>query len=603
MRISVKWRGRVPVALLTAASLTVAGLAIGGASGVPQLEFLQSGHWVLNSALGKVFHVDGATKQVNAEVAMPDAEQGSLVVQSDSSGYVIGKGKYTEFGKSTLRVEGTTAAPTEAELPVALEGAGGPYLIYRETGRVVRLSGDEPTPPIAIGERLGHPVATPDGTLWLHKIESGQLCHLSAGATAPSCPAAITPGHTGGLTVVGDQPVFVDTTADTMQVVEDNGLGRPKAIGKDMPDTTKIGPGDVTGRVPMVDPAGTLYLVDTADVVGDRPPAQIVTVPLGPGDYAVPEATGSTVAVLDQRGGTLHTYDGTGGKRGSTPVPAERGSPRLTKGEDKRLYVESGEGKHVLVVDIEGKVTPVPVDGTGTSGSRTPEPPPSESTTTPPITTTPPPAVGTQQPPAQQQPTQRRQTPPPPPPIPASPPGAPGGLNATPGNGSVVLAWGAAAANGASVTAYQISWNGGSASVGGGERGFTASGLANGTAYTFTVVAQNSAGSGPPASAAATPRQPMTITVSRGPDYDDGDTCRNPDCAYMHIEMRGFAPNTDYRLVPYSSNPDYSNGGATVRTDAQGNKTTDRFYYGSPGRTVWVVAGGVESNRLYWEDR
>ncbi|NUT47521.1 MAG: fibronectin type III domain-containing protein, partial [Saccharothrix sp.] len=251
MGISAKWRGRAPVALLTAGSLAVVGLAVGGASGVPELEFLQPGHWVLNSALGKVFHVDGSTKRVNAEVAVPDADRGSLVVQSDTSGYVVGRGKYTEFGKSTLRVEGTTAAPTDDELPVALEVAGGPYLVYREAGRVVRL-GDNHTDPIEVDERLGHPVATPDGTVWLHYTDSGRLCRLTATATTPSCPVTVASGHTGGLAVVGDKPVFVDTTADTMSLVEDTGLTRETPIGRDVPEDAEVGPADATGRVPVL---------------------------------------------------------------------------------------------------------------------------------------------------------------------------------------------------------------------------------------------------------------------------------------------------------------------------------------------------------------
>ncbi|MEV1118067.1 fibronectin type III domain-containing protein [Actinosynnema sp. NPDC049800] len=590
---SAKWRGRAPVALLTAASLTVVGLAIGGASGVPELEFLKPGHWVLNSALGKVFHVDGSTKQVNAEVAVPGADRGSLVVQSDTSGYVVGRGKYTEFGKSTLRVEGTTAAPTDDEVPVALEVAGGPYLVYREAGKVVRLGTDH-AEPISTNEPLGNPVATPDGTVWLHYTQSGRLCRLSPGTTAPSCPATVAEGHTGGLSVVADKPVFVDTTSDTMHLAED--MSRMRPLGADVPDDAKIGPGDVAGRVPVLDPRGKLHLVDSADVVGDRPPAETVVVQLEPGDYTAPLTTGTTVAVLDQRNGTLHTYDSTGGKHQKTPVPAERGTPRLTKGDDTRVYVESGEGKHVLIVDPEGKVTPVPVNGTQLSASRGQSP--TETTTQ---TTDQPVGTQPQAPlPTSQQPT-RRQTPPPPPVVPASPPGAPSGLTATAGNGTASLAWGAAPDNGAPVTAYHVSWNGGAQTVGGGTRAFTANGLANGTAYTFTVTAQNSAGRGPGSQASATPFQVPTITISRGADSNDG--CEPPDCSLIHIEMRGFAPNTDYDIIPYSTKWGQFNTGHGTRTDAQGNKTTSRFAFSGVGQEVWVVAGGVTSNRLYWEDR
>jgi predicted RNA-binding protein with TRAM domain len=55
------------------------------------------------------------------------------------------------------------------------------------------------------------------------------------------------------------------------------------------------------------------------------------------------------------------------------------------------------------------------------------------------------------------------------------------------------------------VTSYRISWAGGSTTAAGGRRQAAITGLANGTRYTFTVVAVNDAGTGPGASASATP--------------------------------------------------------------------------------------------------
>ncbi|MCE6996020.1 fibronectin type III domain-containing protein [Saccharothrix sp. S26] len=617
MGISTKWRGRVPVALLTAASLTVAGLAIGGASGVPQLEFLQPGHWVLNSALGKVFHVDGSTKRVNAEVAVPGADPGSLVVQSDTSGYVVGKGKVTEFGKSTLRVEGTTTAPTDDEVPVALQVAGGPYLVYRRAGKVVRLGTDH-TPPISVDEPLGNPVATPDGTVWLHYTRSGRLCRLSPGTTAPSCPATVA-GHTGGLTVVGEKPLFVDTTSDTVHLVEDSGLTRKKPIGTDVPDDAEVGPGDVAGLVPVLDRRGKLHLVDGSDLVGDRPAAETNTVPLEPGDYTGPLSTGSTVAVLDQRSGTLHTYDHTGGKHQKTPVPPERGTPRLSKGDDARVYVDSGEGKHVLVVDPEGKVTPVQVNSVHPPTSRSLLTPPTETTTPPTTTTTnPPPPVGreqptTQEPPPAQQPTRRQQQtvqPPPPPVVPASPPGTPGNLQVAITSQVVdaTVTWTAALDNGAPVTAYHVSWTRddgsrpGSATVpGGGPLSYVIAGIWSGAdvPFTVTVVAENSAGRGTPASARTVPQTPVkSITLSKGPSA--ADKCGRSDCYWMHVVVTGFEPNTRYNAYPKSTDTGYSNPGYGFTTEADGSEVFDQFYYFGTGHTVWVTIDGVESNRLEW---
>ncbi|WP_309114275.1 fibronectin type III domain-containing protein [Saccharothrix sp.] len=578
MKLFTKWTGkwgrRGPVAALTAGCVVVAAVAVGGSADVPALEFLNPGHWVVNTAAGKVYHVDGATKQVDAEVPLPGAKPGSVVVQGDTSGYVVGAGQYTEFGKSTLRVEATTPAPAADEVPVPLETAGGPYLVYRDAAVVVRLGSEHAV--IDVGGELGNPVATEDGTVWLHRVDTGALCKLARGTTVPSCPASAPAGHKGGLTVVGGKPVFVDTTADTMRAVEGNGPERP--LGTDVPEETRVAAADVDGRVSILDPAGTLYLVDSAPVVGDRPAAKNVVVDLEEGQYTGPETTGSTIAVLDHGSGRLVTYDSAGTRRQVTPVPPESGKPRLTKADDERVYVEGGEGKHVLVVDPGGAVTEVPVE-------RKPQP-----TTT---TTTPPPPAPTT---TTEQVTRQN-----PPVIAAGPPGAPSGVTATPGSGSAVVTWGPAADNGAPVTAYHVTWNGGGLTVPGSQRSATVNGLADGTAYTFTVVAENRVGRGPGASAQATPRRVPTITVTRGKDTTT-DSCRAPDCAFIHIEMRGFAPNTSYEIIPYASEWGRVNPGVTLTTDAEGTQIVDdRFPFSGDGQTVWVVAGGVESNRYYWE--
>jgi fibronectin type III domain protein len=96
---------------------------------------------------------------------------------------------------------------------------------------------------------------------------------------------------------------------------------------------------------------------------------------------------------------------------------------------------------------------------------------------------------------------------------PAGLPGAPGAVSAVPGNGAATVSWSAPSNNGGSaVTGYVVTpaVNG----TPGTSRQFTSTattqtitGLANGTAYTFTVAAQNAKGTGPAgaASAAVTP--------------------------------------------------------------------------------------------------
>jgi hypothetical protein len=58
------------------------------------------------------------------------------------------------------------------------------------------------------------------------------LCQLPSGARQVSCPASLPRGHSGGLSVVSGRVVFVDTTADTFQVVESDGLGEARGYPK-----------------------------------------------------------------------------------------------------------------------------------------------------------------------------------------------------------------------------------------------------------------------------------------------------------------------------------------------------------------------------------
>jgi hypothetical protein len=83
---------------------------------------------------------------------------------------------------------------------------------------------------------------------------------------------------------------------------------------------------------------------------------------------------------------------------------------------------------------------------------------------------------------------------------PAAVPGAPTGVTATPGNASASVSWTAPTSNGGSpINGYVVRAAPGSATASAGPSSNSAvvSGLSNGTSYTFTVVAQNAAGSSP----------------------------------------------------------------------------------------------------------
>ncbi|WP_143253958.1 fibronectin type III domain-containing protein [Amycolatopsis keratiniphila] len=516
-RGSTAWRARLPVVTIVVVSVAVLTTAVTGAAKPPPgIQEIPGGHWVYNSLLQSAFHIDGGTAGIDAQVAVP-GDPGSQVVQGDTSGYVVGGTRITPFGKSDLTA-GPPGVPPSGEVPAGVETAGGPYLVYRQAGQIIRL-GDPPAP-ISAGGPVGDPVATAEGTLWLPRIASGLLCRLDRGAENVSCPVTLPAGHFGALTLVGDELYFVDASDGVVRAVESGGLGVPVPMGLGAGADLRTAANDVAGRVAVLDPARSLlHLVDPAP--GPRRP---ITVPLPPGQYDAPVAAGSVVVVVNRTSGRLFTYDADGRQTDDKPLPADGGTARVVRGEDAHVYVDGGQGAHVLVVAKDGKVTDVPVV------------PPTEKKDQP-VPAQPAPGQGPVAPPAQRggedgrrgqdpgtdRPGPSKPNPPPvtPPAVPASPPGAPPGVSATGEAGAVTVAWSAAPANRADVTSYRISWAGGSRTVDGGTRRVRITGLANGTRYTFTVVAVNKAGTGPGASASATPAAAAAapaLTVSRRDD-------------------------------------------------------------------------------------
>jgi hypothetical protein len=492
------WRRRAPFALFTlvCASALIAALT-GAGKPLTEAGFVPGGHWIYNSVEQAVFHVDGATTNIDAQASIP-GDPGSQVVQGDTSGYVVGNSRITQFGKSSLSVERTITPPTD-EVPLGIQAAGGPYLVYRNAGKIVRL-GEQPVT-VSAGSAVGDPVVTADGTLWLHRPGVGLICKLPKDAgRISSCPVAVPKDHDAALTVVGDRPKLVDLTARTVHAVDDGALGGGVPLGVPVTPASRPATNDVAGRVVILDPVGhRLFLADA-----QNPAAKPVTVALPPGEYDGPVSTGSAVALVDLKTNTLLTYGSDGERKEAKPIPPHSGPPRLSRGEDNRVYVENGAGTHVFVVGEEGKIQDGPVTEKP-AATTTPAPSPSPSPTPSPTKSSEP---GRETPP----------TAPEPPPVPASQPGAPSSVRASASAGSVTVRWGAAADNRSPVTSYRVSWRAstgrtGSMTVSGRSRQVKITGLTNGVQYVVTVRATNREGTGPGASAApVTPRAAATVS-------------------------------------------------------------------------------------------
>ncbi len=138
-------------------------------------------------------------------------------------------------------------------------------------------------------------------------------------------------------------------------------------------------------------------------------------------------------------------------------------------------------------------------------------------------------------------------------PAPPTVPGAPTGVTGAPRDSAVSLTWTAPAADGgAAITSYRITpFIGANAqapvNTGSAATGFTVTGLQNGTAYTFTVAATNSVGTGqasapsPPVTPAVPPANPIVLENS-----NQGTTSwqLTIDHKALNQEIEGYASRT-----------------------------------------------------------
>nr|WP_238357169.1 fibronectin type III domain-containing protein [Kribbella italica] len=187
-------------------------------------------------------------------------------------------------------------------------------------------------------------------------------------------------------------------------------------------------------------------------------------------------------------------------------------------------------------------------------------------------------------------------------------PGAPRSVSGRPGNGSVQVSWEAAAANGAAVTSYTLTWNGGSVRLGPTARSRNVTGLTNGTGYTFTVRATNRVGTGPGSSTArlvpsggapdapgnfqvTTSGSSLTLSWTR-PDLK-GNTLQGYDIAANPTGTGGGTAKGDSTTSTRATISGLTSGSTyrvTVRattTNAQGN-----FVLGKQAVRTVVVGGG-----------
>jgi hypothetical protein len=333
-----------------AVAAVVATALVATGTGPPSVTFQEPGHWVYNRLERAAFHVDAGTRRVDARVDVPSSAGDPLMVLQDrTQAFLVARDAVSPIARAAL----TVGAPQRAardEVPVGVEVVGGPYLVRPQAGAIERLG--EPRTAVEIGGPVGAPVRTADGTVWVHRTDTGEVCALRTGAVTPDCATRTAPGAAGALAVVAGRPAWLDTTAGTLST----GDGAPVALGADLTGSVLVGDADGAGRLPVVVPdRSTLVLADPA---GGAP----TVVDLGPGRYAAPAAAGDVVAVLDQDSGRLRTFGRDGALRGTAELAPGAVGP--VRGEDGRLYVDDPQGTATTVVDPDGSTTTVATGGT-----------------------------------------------------------------------------------------------------------------------------------------------------------------------------------------------------------------------------------------------
>ncbi|MDN5857554.1 MAG: hypothetical protein L0H84_02935 [Pseudonocardia sp.] len=494
------WRGRPAVALFTCAVvavLVVAALLATG-SATPAVAFAPAGHWIVNHEEGTASHVNPGTHQIDARLALPEAgRDAEFALQGDRHGFLVGRSTITTFGRSTLTVEETvpSAAP---ELPIGLEIPGGPYLVYRQAGTVVRLG--VPSRSIPVGGPVGRPIGTDAGTVWVNRTDTGTLCSLDRDAADLVCEGRIPSGARGSLTVVAGRAAFLDAVSDAFVVLPDDGAA-PVPVGTDLPEDVLVAARDTEGRLPVIDNgAHRLVLLDSAGVAVGRPGGPPIEIDLGPGRFSSPVAAGGLVAVVELTGHTLLIFRSDGTFVGRTALPPG-GSARVTRGGDGRIYVDDADGAATHVVNPDGSVTRVGT-GAGPATVTAPDAALALPVSLPSIPRAPRGGGGAGPIGVDPGPGPARST------------GlaAPADVVATLGaGGAVAVSWSPVAG----ATGYRVRTVGGG-TIGAPGTSATITGLHGGQSYTFVVTPLNNAGSGPESAPSNTVRIPVGPPAAPG---------------------------------------------------------------------------------------
>ncbi len=176
-------------------------------------------------------------------------------------------------------------------------------------------------------------------------------------------------------------------------------------------------------------------------------------------------------------------------------------------------------------------------------------------------------------------------------PVLPSPPGAPMGVSATPGDASATITWTAPTGDGGSpITGYRVTTIPSSDGCTVTATTCTLTGLTSGTEYVVSVVATNAAGSSEPATTTVTPRGKASIVIT-------GTRSRNDPGL---VKILGTVTNLDPATVqPYVRLGRAQEFQPSITTATVGEEGRFRWQRATSKRiTVYVEAAGTLSNRV-----
>ena len=443
--------------------------------------------WLWSSKPGTASRVNSHSGRVDMRQPLVDA-RGHHVRVTQNDKYLIlhdlDTGRVTSVDLTRMGFTGTLNVGTGSDVSVVLSGDRA-AIVDRTKGLVrgldpvtLRTSADvlRLPPPIAGG---AYDAA---GKLWLAVPSQGTVvaAHADQKSVKSQVSEAVAdPGHDLALTTLDHGALAVDRDGGRLSVVGDDVAS--VAVGGSLADA----------QVPPRTVGKTVAVTSVKD-------RSVVVLKLGgalkPHRFDLPDGVDPGIAVPyagriyvpDEKHSVVHVFTTSGKPLKAVELDGAKGALELEVREGK-LFINSPDTSVARVVDPDGSTQDVNkyredvAGGEGLNGRVMPAPNPGDD------------SDGDEK---------------------QGPPGPPVPVTAVAGDEKVDLSWGAAAANGATIERYEVTWDGGSKTVHGGQS-TVIDGLRNGTSYSFQVLAHNKYGDGPPAlSEPVTPTDHIPATPS-----------------------------------------------------------------------------------------